>query len=679
MGNPLELLLAAVLVYLAGAALSIVFAKQERLAVYATGICGVAGGLLGIVAVWPVMLGSVPIVEATFAGPFSFAACTIRIDMLAAFMVSVISLLAAIASLYSFSYMEEYIGHGAWGIGFFMNTFIASMIALMVVDNAFYFIIFFEMMSLASYFLVISGQDEESISAGLLYFFIAHAGSMLIMVSFFLMFRETGSFDFATFRAAAKAGQFTPLLASVIFLLAFFGFGAKAGMLPLHGWLPRAHPAAPSHASAMMSGVMVKIGVFGIIKVGVDLLGATEMWWGMVVLGFGCVSAVLGILYASAQGDIKRLLAYCTVENVGIILIGVGVGMIGMSQGNHILAALGFLGALYHLLNHAVLKGLLFLGAGAIIYRMHTKDMEKMGGLARLMPWTATAFFVGCMAISALPPLNGFVSEWYTYQSLFSMSHDGSFMMRLAGPIAIVMLAITGALAAMCFVKVYGISFCGMARSEKAKTVREVPLAMTVAMVVLALFCVVLGVGAYKVAPVITGIANSLSAQGSEVLVAVQSGVLLPNDAKQAVLSPAMVMLLLAGLFLVPIVIYMLSAASRLPFRRRDDPWACGYLYEENMAPSAGGFTQGLRFMFAPLYQMRKTLSPGVAMQKMLDSTIVFARKIEPVWDEKILARIVKAAQVVGHKMQYLQQGDFRIYCLYVVAALVILLLVTMV
>ena len=302
-------------------------------------------------------------------------------------------------------------------------------------------------------------------------------------------------------------------MASIAFLLAFFGFGAKAGMLPLHGWLPRAHPAAPSHASAMMSGVMVKIGVFGIIKVGADLLGGVDMpvWWGVVVLTFGAVSSVLGVMYALAEHDIKRLLAYHTVENVGIILMGVGVGLMGLALKNPLLAALGFLGALYHLLNHAVFKGLLFLGAGAIIHKVHTKDMEKMGGLAKRMPRTALAFLVGCMAISAVPPLNGFVSEWYTYQGLVSISQHSSVIARLSGPVAIVMLAITGALAAMCFVKVYGISFCGQARSAKAAEATEVPAAMTLSMLGLAALCVALGVGAACVAPVVSAVADSLT------------------------------------------------------------------------------------------------------------------------------------------------------------------------
>ncbi|CNG30374.1 hydrogenase 4 subunit B [Yersinia enterocolitica] len=672
MMNSLELLWLSLLLYLAGALLSLLLARRETLAIYASGLASLLGGLAGLFAAAPTLLGG-GIITFTTAGPFPFVAFSLRLDPLAAFMLMVISLLVVITALYSLAYVQEYKGRGAWGMGVFMNLFIASMVALVVVDNAFYFIIFFEMMSLASYFLVISDQDDDAISAGLLYFLIAHAGSVLIMIAFFLLYRLSGSLEFAAFRQANPQ----PIMASVIFLLAFFGFGAKAGMLPLHGWLPRAHPAAPSHASALMSGVMVKIGIFGIIKVGIDLLGASQLWWGVVVLGFGAVSSVLGVLYALAEHDIKRLLAYHTVENIGIILMGVGVGMIGIASHQPVLAALGLLGALYHLLNHAVFKGLLFLGAGAVIYRLHTKDMEKMGGLARMMPYTALAFLVGCMAISALPPFNGFVSEWFTYQSLFTMTKDGGFIIRLAGPIAIVMLAITGALAAMCFVKVYGISFCGLPRTEKAALAREVPWPMTAAMLLLALLCLALGIGATHVAPVIGRIASSLiTAPPAPSLQVAQGAVLFPQHSSQAMLSTLYIFF---GLLILPLVILLVASfyrGSRLAFRHGGDPWACGYAYEQAMTVSAGGFTQPLRAMFAPLYRLRKTLDPAPMMQRALEYSVSGAGRVEPVWDDKIVAPLIRSIQWLSQRIQWLQQGDFRLYCLYVVAALVTLLII---
>lgn len=664
----LELLLWSVALYTAGGFISLLFKQQEKMAVYVAGITAIAGGILGLFSAVPVLMSGETL---TFfaQGPFPFAHFVVRLDSLAAFMVMVISLLVTVSALYSLNYVQEYLGRGAWSMGFFLNLFIASMVALVVMDNAFWFIILFEMMSLASWFLVIADQDDKSIRAGLLYF-IAHAGSVLIMIAFFLMWRESGSLDFDSFRQLSLS----PAMASVVFLLGFFGFGAKAGMLPLHSRLPQAHLAAPSHASALMSGVMVKIGIFGIIKVGIDLLGATQGWWGIVVLGFGAVSSVLGVMYALAEHDIKRLLAWHTVENIGIILMGVGVAMVGMANDMPVLATIGLLGAIYHLLNHAVFKGLLFLGAGAVIYRIHTRDMEKMGGLAKLMPLTATAFLIGCMAISALPPLNGFVSEWYTYQSLFSMSHDGTFIMKISGPIAIVMLAITGALAAMCFVKVYGVSFCGGPRSEAATHAREVPWTMTAAMLILAVVCVLLGVGASVIAPVLAKVAMTLTA-GTDVTVA-QGAMLVPDSAAQAMISPAMTFLLLLALPLIPFIIYLVFKGKQMNFRRKGDAWACGYAWERDMSVSAGGFTQPLRSMFAPLYRMRKQLDPSARLAHALDVTKAGAGKVEPFWDERIIYPLVRGINRFAKRIQCLQGGDFRLYCLYVVAALVVLLVV---
>jgi hydrogenase-4 component B len=669
--NPsLGLLLLSVLLSLTGAGLCLLFARCERLAVNASALFGALAGLAGLAAAVPVLYSGQG-VGIALAGPFSFAHFVVRLDLLAALMVLVISLLALVSSIYSQSYVREYLGRGAWAMGFFMNLFIASMVALVVIDNAFYFLVFFEAMSLASYFLVIFDQDREAVNAGFLYFLIAHAGSVLILTAFFILYSYSGSLDFASFRALHMTGP----LASLVFLLAFFGFGAKAGMVPLHGWLPRAHPAAPSHASAMMSGVMVKIGVFGIIKVGVDLLGASQTWWGVLVLAFGAVSSVLGVLYALAEHDIKRLLAYHTVENVGIILMGVGVGMIGLATAHPALAVLGFLAGLYHLLNHAVFKGLLFLGAGAILYRTHTKDMDHLGGLARSMPFTALAFLIGAMAICALPPLNGFVSEWFTYQALFSMSHDGSFILRLAGPLAMVMLALTGALATLCFVKAYGVTFSGLPRSQHAAEAREVPMPMVISMLLLALASVALGVGASWVAPVMVRVASSLC--NGAVLSVVNGTILHSGMPTSAMVSTPLLAILLLGIPLLPLLLLTLFKGGRPARRHAGDAWACGYAQEERMTVSSHGFTQPVRFMFAPLYRLRTRLDPAAAFKVTLDSSVSAACRAEPVWDEYLLAPLVRWVVRMGKRVQYLQRGDFRIYCLYVVVALVILLLLT--
>jgi hydrogenase-4 component B len=672
MSYPLIFLVISLLIYLAGAVIPLLTQCAERGVVQMAGYFSIAAAVFGLLASLPILFGVETAVYA-MTSPFPFANFVFRLDGLAAFMVLVISLLVIVTAIYSFSYLTEYEDKGARYMGLFMNLFIGSMVGLVSVDNALYFLVFFEMMSLASYFLVITEQDDEAVDAGLLYFLIAHGGSVLIMIAFFILYRYTGSMDFDAFRQANLPAP----AASTVFLLAFFGFGAKAGMIPLHGWLPRAHPAAPSHASALMSGVMVKIGIFGIIKVGIDILGATSAWWGVVVLAFGAVSAVLGVLYALAEHDIKRLLAYHTVENIGIILMGVGVGMIGIATGHPVMAAIGLLGGLYHLLNHAVFKGLLFLGAGAVMYRVHSKDMELMGGLAKTMPLTAITFLIGTMAISALPPLNGFVSEWFTYQALFSLSQDGSTLLHLAGPIAIVMLAITGALAALCFVKVYGVSFCGAPRSEKAAQAKEVPTSMVIAMITLALLCIILGLAAPLIAPIISGVAAQLT--HSAAVTVAQGDVIFPGQSATTVLSTPLLAVLVVGLLSLPLLIYSVLKGPRLNHRQGGNPWACGYGYEGAMSVSAGGFTQPIRTMFAPLYRIRNTLNPAPYLNQWMTALIHGATKAEPWWESKAIMPFAQCILWLGRQVQRLQNGDFRLYCLYIVVALTVLMLVTVV
>ncbi|MGF7452490.1 hydrogenase 4 subunit B [Pasteurella bettyae] len=668
--SSITLLITALLIYVVGAFISLCVSKNEQLSINISGVTSVLGGILGIISCAPVLISNETVYD-LFQTPFEFAQFSIRIDGLAAFMVCVISLLVVITAIYSFSYVQEYKGKGAGTMGFFMNLFIASMIALVTSDNAFYFLVFFEMMSLSSYFLVLTEQDENATKAGLLYFFIAHAGSVLIMIAFYIFYCHAGSFEFEAFRQT----QLSTPLAFTVFMLAFLGFGAKAGMIPLHGWLPKAHPAAPSHASALMSGVMVKIGIFGIIKVGIDLLGATNIWFGVIVLGFGAVSSVLGVLYALAEHDIKRLLAYHTVENIGIIMMGVGVGMIGIAIKQPILATVGLLGGLYHLLNHAVFKGLLFLGAGSIMYRLDTKDMDLMGGLSKLMPYTALTFLIGTMAISALPPFNGFVSEWFTYQSLFTLSQNSDIVLKIAGPVAIIMLALTGALAALCFVKVYGISFGGAPRSEKAANAREVPMPMIVAMAILAILCILLGIGASEVSPVITRVANSL-AQLQNTFPIAENGTVVAHSEPNTALSTPMVAIMLVAFFFIPFAYYAMTKSSRLSDSAKGNPWACGYAYEPDMASSAGGFTRPLRTMFKPLYTIRKTFDPSPMTYKAIDQVIKGSTKVEPFWEEKVTMPIAHFIPWISNKIRWLQAGDFRVYCIYFVVALVMLLAV---
>jgi hydrogenase-4 component B len=663
----ITLLLLSVLLSAVGAVASLMLRNDEARAIKAANCAGAAAAVAGLAASLPALGG--PVRSLTWAGPYPFAAFVLRLDPLAALMVAVISLLALVAWIYALAYVKEYAGRGVGAMGFFMNLFVAAMVLVVTADNAFWFLIFFEMMSLASYFLVIFDQDEDAVSAGYLYFFVAHTGSVLIMIAFFVMANYAGSLDFAAFRVA----HIPEPVASVVFVLGFLGFGAKAGMMPLHIWLPSAHPAAPSHASALMSGVMIKIGVFGIIKVGIDLLGGGVLWWGVVVLGFGAVSSVLGVVCALAERDIKRLLAYSSVENVGIILMGVGVGMIGIATGRPVIAVLGLMGGLYHLVNHAVFKGLLFLGAGAVIFRMHTKDMEAMGGLSRTMPWTALSFLVGALAIAAVPPLNGFVSEWYTYQALFAAALSDTFVVKLVTPVSAMLLTLTGALAVMAFVKAFGVVFSGSPRSPRAETARDVPLPMLAGMGTLAVACVGLGLAAPLVAPGIAAIATA-TLHAAPVVVA-SGAVLIPGNAEQAELSTPLIAVLLLVLAMVPVVIKAAFASRRALPRTAAAPWAAGYLPDGHMTVTGRGFVQPIRMFFSGLYSLHDvSAAVWAVLVRGFAGLVALARRAEPGWDRGIVDPIARGVQAIGERMQVVQGGDLRVYCLYIVAALVLLL-----
>lgn len=669
---PIQLLLVSVALSGLAALGSLLAGRSESSAIRIAGIGGLLAAVAGILAGASVLGGQVAVLDVP--SPFPFAHFVLRLDPLSGLLLVVISALAAVVSIYSLAYVREYGGRGVGAMGFFLNLFVAAMILVVVADNALWFLVFFEMMTLASYFLVIFDQDAEAVSAGFIYFLMAHAGSMAIMAAFFLMANAAGgSFDFAAFRAAHPSEP----VASIVFVLALLGFGTKAGMIPLHAWLPRAHPAAPSHASALMSGVMIKIGVFGILKVGVDLLGGGVMWWGILVLTFGVVTSVLAIIYALAERDIKRLLAYSSVENIGIILIGVGTGMIGLAVHQPLIAVLGLMAALYHLLNHAVFKGLLFLGAGSVVYRMHTKDMEKMGGLARTMPWTSLCFLLGAVAVAAIPPLNGFVSEWFTYQALFAAALGGTFLEQFASPIAATALAVTGALAVMCFVKAYGEIFSGASRSRHADQANEVPAPMVVGMVVLALGCVGLGLAAPVVAPVIGSIAAATLHM--PVVVFANGAAVMPGEAAHTSLSTPLIAILLIALAVLPVLISATFKAARAGARRAAAPWACGYLPDSHMAVSANSFAQPIRMFFAPLYAIRRTADTASDhIAHGFGELVAETRRSEPLFDRALVAPVAEAVGGIGHLLQRLQSGNFSTYCLYIVTALLILLLFTL-
>jgi len=427
----------------------------RRLAFPLGALGGLVLGAIGLQAAW------MPPEQLTLPLGLPDLPFHLRIDPLAGFFLMLLGAVSAGITCYATGYFRDETPGRLTLIVLQYHVFLASMAFVILADDAYLFMVAWETMALSSYFLVTTDHKLPAIrSAGFLYLLIAHLGALAVLLCFGVLHGGQGDYTFDALRAA----ELTPVWATIAFLLAFFGFGAKAGMIPLHAWLPEAHPAAPSPVSALLSGIMLKTAIYGMVRVIYDLIGGVRWEWGMLVLVIGAGTTLFGVLYALMQHDLKRLLAYHSVENIGIILLGLGMSMVFIGFGHPAAGILGLIAALYHTLNHAMFKGLLFLGAGSILHSAGLRDLNQMGGLIHNMPKTAFYFLIGALAISALPPLNGFVSEWLTFQTALQAPLLQNGVVRSLLPLFAAMLALAGALTAMCFVKVYGIAFLGQAR-----------------------------------------------------------------------------------------------------------------------------------------------------------------------------------------------------------------------
>jgi hydrogenase-4 component B len=412
-----------------------------------------------------------------------------RVDALAAFFIIVVNLGGAAASLFALGYGQH--EHTPERILPFYPAYLAGMNLVVLADDAFSFLVSWEFMSLSSWALVVAHHRErENLRAGYVYLLMASFGTLALLLAFGLLAGANGNYAFDAIRASHPSNA----LAALVLILALVGAGSKAGIVPLHAWLPLAHPAAPSHVSALMSGVMTKVAVYGFVRIVFDLLAEPAWWWSMLVLAAGGITAVMGVLYALMQHDLKRLLAYHTVENIGIIYIGLGLALAFKTYGMAAAAALALTAGLFHVFNHSIFKSLLFFGAGAVLNSTGERDMEHLGGLIHRMPQTAFVFLVGCVAISALPPLNGFVSEWLTFQAILLSPQLPSWGLKFLVPAVGALLALSAALAAACFVKAFGVSFLGRPRTPAAANARETDSNSLAAMFFLSALCLVAGI-----------------------------------------------------------------------------------------------------------------------------------------------------------------------------------------
>jgi hydrogenase-4 component B len=629
---------------------------------------GIALGLCGLTAP-EALAASIPstIPLLTFA---------IRVDALAAFFVLTISLTGLAASIYAIGYVEHFERRVSMAaLGSLFNAFLCSMTLVVLADNGFLFLLLWELMSLTSYFLVVTEHDKPEVRyAGWLYLIMTHVGTAFILLTFLLFFQESGSFAFDAFRHPEQ--PLADHLRTAAFLAALIGFGTKAGIVPLHVWLPYAHPAAPSHVSALMSGVMIKTAIYALLRILFDFLGgAFPWWWGFAVLVIGAVSALLGVMYALMEHDLKSLLAYHSVENIGIILLGIGAGMIFHTYGLDQLAALGLLAGLYHTINHAMFKALLFLGAGSLLYATHTRNMEEYGGLLRRMPWTGACFLIGAVSIVALPPTNGFISEWLVFQSLFLSFQVPSLLVKFALPLAAAMLALTGALALACFAKAFGISFLALPRSTHARHAEEVPWPMRIGMALLAAICVALGLAPMVVVPLLDQVTRPMTgASIAPTMLALDGWTLAPVSVEFSSLSSPVLALGLMGTAAVALALAGLLGG--FPAKRYSRTWGCGLRLSPRMAYTATGFVQPIKRIFSTIYRPTVKLETEFLQEsKYFAKRRHFAFHIEPVFEIYLYRPVVRFVTGVADRLRVIQGGSLHLYLAYMFITLVVLLL----
>jgi hydrogenase-4 component B len=582
--------------------------------------------------------------------PFHF-----RLDGLAAFFLMVIGGAAAGVSAFAVGYFRKIEGVTPSGMLCLQyHVFLASMALVVLADDAYAFMVMWETMALSSFFLVTADhRREENRRAGYLYLLIAHIGAIGILLCFGVLQSNTGDYTFANMRAQ----ELTPLWASVAFLLALFGFGAKAGLLPLHVWLPEAHPAAPSPVSALMSGVMLKTAIYGFLRISFDLLHVHYWWWGLLLLGIGMATALFGIVFSAVQVDMKRLLAYSSIENIGLIFAAVGLSALFSSYGMISMATLALTAALYHVVSHAFFKSLLFVGTGAVLHATSERNLGKLGGLIRYMPWVAWVCLIGVLASAGLPPLSGFVSEWLLLQSfLFTPELPSSFLNMLI-PVAAALVALVAALAGYTMVKFFGIVFLGQPREEKLSQTRDAGTWERVGMLWLAAACVFLGLLPAQFIQVIDPVTRQLAGAGLGDLVAANNWLLVPVASERASYGPIIFLAGVAASFALAYLLVRKFYHGRL---RRVAPWDCGFPWQSpRMQDTAEGFGQPIRQIFEALFRMDRQLPSAFDAQPLYKVTIG-----DHFWYWLYLpvAQVVeRMARLIG----LLQQGRISVYLLY--------------
>ncbi len=669
-----QLFIISIILFASGSLFALCFYGWQRLGNYISLILAAIASCFSITAA-VVLLSTDATVRLDLTIYHAIIKYNFLIDPVSAYFILTISVIGFVAAIYSIGYIRLYVNkRDTRFLGFNYNIFLASMLLVVTANNAVVFMIVWELMTIVSFFLVIyEHENPVNMKAGFTYIIMAHIGSALLAVAFFIMFAHAGTLDFC-FDDFRKVGSHMPMIyKNVVFFLVIIGFGIKAGIFPLHLWLPMAHPAAPSNVSMVMSGVMIKTAIYGFIRFYFEFLTPCPPWWGVVVLIIGTSSALLGILYTLTEKDIKTLLAYSSIENNGIIIICVGLSMIFKSYNLMALSSLAMIAGLYHLVNHAVFKSLLFGCAGNIYYSTHTKNIEELGGLIKRMQITAPLFLIGALSISAIPPLNGFVSEWFVFQSLLNGFSLPSVIIKIITLICGAVVALTGALVATCFIKAFGISFLAMPRSDHAKKAKEVPVIMLISMGLLASLCVFLGIFPVKVMMVINSVNTHLL--NTNILPAITSYDWLHTKSVHTnftELSPKSATIL--GLMLFAITFGVLTLIKPRFVKKISETWTCGRSPEPRLEYTETAYTRPFKTIFSNLYRPQREVRTEYSVPNYFIKSIAYVSEVTPIFEKYLYSPVSRFVLSISTRVRWVHTGSIHIYLTYIFITLIILI-----
>ncbi|QQX89818.1 hydrogenase 4 subunit B (plasmid) [Cupriavidus necator] len=591
----------------------------------------------------------------------------VRLDSLSAYFLMVMGGAAAGISTFAAGYFRTGEGTPPGLLCLEYHLFLASMAGVILADDAYSFMVMWETMALASFFLVTANHRIGEVrAAGYLYITMARIGAIAILLCFGVLQANTGEYTFANMRAQAL----TPFWASAGFLLALFGFGAKAGILPLHIWLPEAHPAAPSPVSAMMSGVMLNTAIYGLLRVSFDLLQMRLWWWGGLLLAIGLATALFGVVFAAVQTDMKRLLAYSSIENMGLLFVAMGLTLLFSAYGMKPMAALALTAALYHVASHAFFKSLLFLGTGSVLHATTERSLGKLGGLIRYMPWVGWLTLLGVLASAGLPPLGGFVSEWLLLQSFLFTPGLPEPILTMLIPVVAALIALVAALAGYTMVKFFGVIFLGQPREPSLANAHDAGRWERAGMLWLALGCIALGLLPTQFVQLIDPVTQQLVASGLGARTAASGWLLAPNGLAQASYGPV---IFLSGILASFALAYLLVRRFYHGRLRRSPPWACGFPWgTARMQDTAEGFGQPIRQIFEPFFLMRRDLPTPFDEQPHYRVTVA-----DHFW-RWMYVPVIDLASYLARLIGLMQQGRISVYLLYSFLTLVATLLAVM-